>query len=264
MRAVSASTSKVMDKYFIPEMEGILEDEKKITHEKLAEKTETCIYDENLRQKLISSDMSGDLLDWAYTPIIQSGGEYDLKPSAVSNDKQLHRGAIICSLGLRYRNYCANIGRTFLIDPSKKQEENYNFLLELQSYVVSQMNDGILISDLYAKAREYISEKRPDLENHFVKNIGFVTGIEFRESSFVIGPKTQRPLKTGMTVNLVLGFQSLEDKNIKDKIKTYALLIADIVAVGPVGEPAAFLTTTGRKFTEISYSFDVCEHALVK
>jgi len=57
--------------------------------------------------------------EWVYTPIIQSGGEYDLKVSAQPNDKNLKPGVILSSLGVRYKSYCASMGRTFLISPSK-------------------------------------------------------------------------------------------------------------------------------------------------
>ena len=57
-----------------------------------------------------------DLIDSCYLPIIQSGGTYELKPSAVSNDMTLHFGTIVVSLGLRYKGFCSNIARTFLID----------------------------------------------------------------------------------------------------------------------------------------------------
>jgi nucleosome binding factor SPN SPT16 subunit len=63
--------------------------------------------------------LTADLVESCYTPIIQSGGVYDLKPSAVSNDDQLHFGTIICSLGARYRHYCSNVARTYFVDPDK-------------------------------------------------------------------------------------------------------------------------------------------------
>jgi len=59
------------------------------------------------------------MADWCYPPIVQSGGDFDLRPSAVSNNEYLHAGTIICSLGVRYKSYCTNISRTFLIDPKK-------------------------------------------------------------------------------------------------------------------------------------------------
>lgn len=41
--------------------------------------------------------------------------------SAVSDDSPLHDGVIVVSVGTRYSFYCANISRTFLINPTKKQ-----------------------------------------------------------------------------------------------------------------------------------------------
>jgi len=66
------------------------------------------------------------MADWCYPPIVQSGGVYDLKPSAVSNNDYLHADTIICSLGVRYKSYCTNISRTFLIDPKKVIRLSFN------------------------------------------------------------------------------------------------------------------------------------------
>jgi nucleosome binding factor SPN SPT16 subunit len=57
--------------------------------------------------------------DWIYTPIIQSGGKYDLKISAESNADDLKSGVILASMGIKYKEYCSNISRTFLIGPDK-------------------------------------------------------------------------------------------------------------------------------------------------
>lgn len=58
-----------------------------------------------------------------YTPIIQSrssAGGYDLKPSAESTeDNVAHQGIILASIGIKYKGYCAQVGRSFLVDPTK-------------------------------------------------------------------------------------------------------------------------------------------------
>jgi len=30
-----------------------------------------------------------------------------------------HKGVFLVSLGMRYKGYCANLGRTFIVDPDK-------------------------------------------------------------------------------------------------------------------------------------------------
>lgn len=57
------------------------------------------------------------------TPTPRVQGDFDLRPSASSNDKSLFYGVITCSLGARYKSYCANIGRTYVINPSKGMEK---------------------------------------------------------------------------------------------------------------------------------------------
>ena len=55
------------------------------------------------------------------TPLCwQSGGDYDLKWTAGSNAKTLQYspvGVILCHLGVKYKSYCGDVGRTYLIDP---------------------------------------------------------------------------------------------------------------------------------------------------
>lgn len=66
------------------------------------------------------SQFDSSYSDWCYSPIVQSGGDYDLRTSAASDDQRLRdRGIILASLGIRYKSYCANVGRTFMVDPDK-------------------------------------------------------------------------------------------------------------------------------------------------
>lgn len=62
--------------------------------------------------------MDTSQLDMCYPAIIQSGGNYNLKFSVVSDKNILHFGAIVCSLGARYKSYCSNIVRTLLVNPT--------------------------------------------------------------------------------------------------------------------------------------------------
>ena len=52
----------------------------------------------------IGVKISADSVDTCYAPIIQSGGKYDIKVSAVSNEDNLSPDVIICSLG-NYSNF---------------------------------------------------------------------------------------------------------------------------------------------------------------
>lgn len=150
--------------------------------------------------------------DWGYTPIIQSGGNYDLRYSAESDSENMKSGIILCSLGMKYRSYCSNVGRTFIIDPhpvsrrsasshrlcrcteklspsiepdTQTQEQNYRYLIDLQKWVLSQMAPGKSVKDFFQAVVDKVSEEKPDLVEHFVaaKTLGFLvrlTGLLFQ------------------------------------------------------------------------------------
>ncbi|KAK9717864.1 FACT complex subunit spt16, variant 2 [Basidiobolus ranarum] len=248
-------SSLVMKNFFIDEMSSIIDEEKQITHDKLSESTENSIWDDGIVKRLkLPTDAKLDLADWCYSPIVQSGGSYDLRSSAISNSDNLHAGTIVCSLGIRYKSYCSNIGRTFLIDPNKTQERNYEFLLDLQRRVIETVKEGVLLKDVYLKALSFIKNKRPELESHFVKNCGFVTGIEFRESAFTLNEKNNKALQNGMIVIVVVGFQDIKNpKSNDDKSKHYSLLLIDTVRV--TNDTPIVLTECSANLNDISYFF---------
>ncbi|RZF37506.1 hypothetical protein LSTR_LSTR017215 [Laodelphax striatellus] len=60
-------------------------------------------------------------------------------------------------------------------------------------------------------------------------------GIEFREGSLLIGPKTQFVVRKGQVYNLNVGLSGLVNKAAEDKEgKNYALFVGDTVVVNEV------------------------------
>lgn len=133
-----------LKKFLLPEIESIIDEEKTVNLSDLADRTE-----DELRNpvKLGLQQLQKDDIDSCYSPIILSGGPvpYDLKPSAQSANSQLlyEKGtAIIVQLGARFRNYCANIGRTYLIDPSVHQRKVYALLTQIYAACKQAMKPG--------------------------------------------------------------------------------------------------------------------------
>lgn len=103
IRDSSRASSGLVASYFVDQMSGILDDEKKMSHKVLSEKIANKIEDDKFFQKLkVSTGFDPLQLDWSIAPIVQSGGKYDLKISAQPDENNLHAGVIICTLGLRY------------------------------------------------------------------------------------------------------------------------------------------------------------------
>jgi nucleosome binding factor SPN SPT16 subunit len=169
IRTAATITSAVLKKFLIPRIEGVIENEVKITHSDLATEVENFI----LTPEKINPKFSKDMVDKCYTPIIQSGGEYNLKPNACSNNEPMEFGTIIFSLGARYRSYCSNIARTIFINPDKEQESIFELLIEVQKECFNHLKPERELSTVYQAAVSFIEAKRPDLIPNFVSSCGF-------------------------------------------------------------------------------------------
>lgn len=255
MRSSSKACVALLTPYFLDEMSNILDQDKKIKHSALADKVYNKLEDENFwksvqlpnRQKL-PSDFDPEQLDWVLGPIVQSGGKFDLKWQQDSDDEILHPGIIIAAMGLRYKSYCSQIARTFMVDPNKSQESNYKFLLSVHNMILKGIRDGVVVKDVYSKALGLIKSKKPELEKHFLKNVGYGIGLENKDPTLVLNAKNQRTLRDGMTLVITTGFSDIQNPNPQDKnSKTYSLVLTDTVRV-TAAEPVVF---TGEAPVEV-------------
>ena len=259
MRNASRACTGLLPEFFVEEMSEILDEEKKVMHDQLASKVEDKIDDANfftgLKSKL-PADFDTSQLDWAYGPVVQSGGTYDLKLTARPDNKPLHAGTIIAGLGLKYKSYNSIVGRTYMVDPNESQESNYKLLMSVHEAVVKEAKEGVAVNDLYKKALNIIRSKKPDLEKHFVKSLGGGIGLEIRDPTLNINAKNTRTLQDGMTLCISSGFSDLENPKPQDKqSKTYSLLISDTIRVRRGQEPANFTGSAPSDLGSTSFFF---------
>jgi nucleosome binding factor SPN SPT16 subunit len=155
MRTAARAASGMVTDYWVEEMQTVLDREQDITHRALAEKINKKIDDNKFFSKMskLPSDFDNQQLDWAYGPVVQSGGKYDPKITAQPNEDKLHSGCIFAGVGFRYKTYCSIVARTYLIDPSKSQTSNYKLLLAAHDAALKEIKDGALPKDVYNSRR---------------------------------------------------------------------------------------------------------------
>jgi nucleosome binding factor SPN SPT16 subunit len=256
IRDASRASCRIIKDYFIDEMSGILDDEKKVSNSKLATQLADKIDDSAFFKKMKVSETFDPMnLDWATQPVVQSGGNYDLRYATDPDDKNLDAGVIIAALGLRYQSYASLVARTFLVDPPKEQESNYKLLSAMHQAALESIRDGVAAKDVYNKALGVLKAKKPDLEKNFSTNVGYGIGIETKDPTLMLGPKTGRALKDGMTLVVQTGFQDLENKAAGNKRnKTYSLVIADTVRV-TASKAAVFTREAAYDLDTVSFFF---------
>jgi nucleosome binding factor SPN SPT16 subunit len=252
----AGKTTVAMAKYMVKQVVAYADKGANISHIDLSRKIEDLLFNTNKLTKLdIQADINYDLLDWAHMPCVQSGGTFDLKYHAASNKQNLYAGVIICSLGVRYSSYCTYETRTLFINATKKQEENYKFLMDTYNHTLNSIKVGMKFSELYKIAQDYVAENRPDLAAKFNKNCGFVIGIELRENTHVISLKCDQTIEHNTCLVFNIGFTDLENPEAKDsRGKHYALSVADTIRV--THSQPSFLTIGGKKLSDICYSFE--------
>ncbi|PYI04288.1 SPT16-domain-containing protein [Aspergillus sclerotiicarbonarius CBS 121057] len=257
IRNASRACSGLMSEYFVDEMSRLLDEEKQMSHKALSMRIDAKIDDAKFFNKLakLPAEFDPQQIDWAYGPVIQSGGKYDLKLTAVSDNNNLLPGIIIAGFGIRYRTYSSLIARTYLVDPTKSQEANYAFLLNIREAIIKEVRDGTTAKDLYSKAISLVRTKKPELEAHFLKAVGAGIGIELRDANMVLNGKNDKILKSGMTFAITVGLTDVEDPSIKDKNRTvYSMVITDTVRVGETG-PLVFTKDAGVDMDSVSFYF---------
>jgi nucleosome binding factor SPN SPT16 subunit len=58
-----------------------------------------------------------DSCDIAYLPVVQSGGSFNLRVGAESDDSRLHDDVVLVHFGSKYNHECSNICRTLFFNP---------------------------------------------------------------------------------------------------------------------------------------------------
>lgn len=255
VRKAAYLTSTVMKNFVVPKLEQTIDEEKKVSHSTLMEETEKAINDPiKLKVKLKAENV-----DICYPPILQSGGKFDLRPSASCNDDNLYyesESVILCALGARYGSYCSNIARTFLIDANVKQSKAYEVLLKAHNSVINTLKSGNMLSSAYRAAVKVVENEAPELLPNLSKTAGTGIGLEFRESGLTLNARNDHMVKPGMVFNVSLGFQNMQSQTNNPKTEIFSLLLADTVIIASEKPPEVLTSSCSKAVKDVAYSFN--------
>jgi len=236
----------------IEEVEQIIDEELKKKHSEIARKIESLLEnDQEMKQLEKSLGIERMYADLCYTPIIQSGGRFDLRPQAQSDDMELSYDTIICSVGSKYHEYNCNIVRTLFIDPDEDQKANYVTLYNLHNMLIGKLKPGTSLKSIYDAGVDMIRDKRPILVDKLSQNFGFGMGLEFKEANLTISNKVDRNVEAGMVFNVAVSVSPLKSS----KGKEYAIMLADTVIIRPAG-PDVITSKIPKKYEDISYALE--------
>jgi Xaa-Pro aminopeptidase len=152
---------------------------------------------EYLMKKLGASGLAFD--------IIAASGVRSSLPHGRASEKVIEAGDLVTfDFGALYEGYCADMTRTVMVgQPSDKQREIYDIVLEAQLRGVAACKPGMTDKELDAVCRDYIKEK--GYGEYFGHGTGHGVGLFIHEKPSVGLKGTGMVLQPGMVVTIEPG-----------------------------------------------------------
>eukprot|EP00761_Pharyngomonas_kirbyi_P013292 gb/GECH01013319.1/.p1 GENE.gb/GECH01013319.1/~~gb/GECH01013319.1/.p1 ORF type:complete len:1019 (+),score=315.15 gb/GECH01013319.1/:1-3057(+) len=217
-------TSSIMESYAVPKMEEHIIDKKSITHEEFAKHLDDSILEPKLKS-LKKKKIDVNNLDLGFNSLIQSNGKFDFDANAApDNNKMSDNGALIFRIGAKYKTYCSMIARTFFINPSKTQENNYELFEQLYQKLLNSVTPGKTLGQVASEMKEAIHSKAPDLEPYISDCFGFGIGINHCDTYLEIKEGNDVEIKSGMVFAVSLSAKNIPAQNSSG---TYAFYLGD-------------------------------------
>jgi nucleosome binding factor SPN SPT16 subunit len=243
-------------------------DEVKVTHAQIAENVanefDHLSDDQRKARYKFDGKIAIEDIGLCYDPIIMSGGDYNLKIGNMSNQKILDPGTIILQLGASYKSICANVGRTYFIQPTTEYHEAAHKLLkEVHKACINAIKTGQKMNGIYEAAQAVIMAKNPALLPKFSQDCGSVINFEFRNPSLALNAKNTKVIRNGMAFNICIGFKDLSTKGNHTEVKenttgdrtVFAVLIADTV-IAQDETPLVLTSGQPSDYDQCLYDYD--------
>lgn len=204
----------------------MIENGDKITHEKSSQRIDQFLENNKplLKKKFQIIDR---FFDYSFTPVVQSGGEYNLKPTAESSNKIVSFDVVMVSLAGRYFDMNAHVARTLMINPSTKEQSCYLALLSLFEELSKNLRPGSTIGDAIGRSLESFKRKHAELVSHLPQSYGYGMGYDYKEKELLLTIRNTTPIEPGMTFNLVVSLENLNT----DRAFPVSLQVADMMLV---------------------------------
>lgn len=110
---------------------------------------------------------------------------------------------VIVDTGARYKNYCADVTRTYCKNPSEEQRKLFEDVKEVQEEMIDMMEDGRSIAEVKQKELDIFEEKGYDIQEN-VLYYSHSIGVVAHESP-TITHESEQNLREGMVVTIEPG-----------------------------------------------------------
>jgi Xaa-Pro aminopeptidase len=179
-----------------------------LTPKKLA----TYEYEYEIEAELARGFRKRGALGHAFDPIVASGARAVTLHNVANSGQLASDELLVTDIGAEYQQYAADITRTYALSTaSRRQQQVYNAVLEVQNYAMSLLKPGVLIREYELQIEQYMGEKLRELG--LLKTIDHDAVREFypHATSHFLGLNVHdagdydRPLESGVVLTVEPG-----------------------------------------------------------
>jgi Xaa-Pro aminopeptidase len=204
----------------------------------IVKKIYSGVTEQEIAWEIIKTGRKLGASDISFEPIVAFGSNTSV-PHHHNSTRKLKKGMpILIDMGLKYKGYCSDITRMFFTkNPSLKEEEIYNTVLDAQFKAIKRLKTGISCAKIDAVARSVISDR--GYGKNFNHALGHGIGLEVHESPS-ISQKNSSLLKLNSIVTVEPGIY-IENH--------FGVRIEDMVQINTNG--AKNLTSLPKKLDDV-------------
>ncbi len=178
----------------------------------------------------VAQYLAENQLGYAYYPIV-AGGQRATILHYNKNNAQLARGeCVLIDMGAAVGPYyCADITRTFALEPNKHLQAVYDAVLAVQEFAIKYLKPGILLKDYEVAVNDFMGQKLLELKlirandqesvrQYYPHGTSHFLGLDVHD----VGDYTQ-PLRAGMVLTVEPGIY-IQDEAIGIRIEDDVLI----------------------------------------
>ncbi|MGC8680184.1 MAG: M24 family metallopeptidase [Candidatus Micrarchaeia archaeon] len=149
--------------------------------------------------------------DLAFETIVAFGQNSALPHHFSSDSKLKENSFILIDCGTKYRNYCADVTRTFIFKPDKnstkykKMNKIYDTVKNAQMLGINSIHEGVYSNEPYEKVLNYINTvNNGAFKDTFIHSLGHPVGLNVHDEGPIMG-RSKELLKENMVLSVEPG-----------------------------------------------------------
>jgi len=243
---VSGNLTSSLLEELINQVETVIDEETKCTHAEVANKAAATL------PKQVQKTNAANFSVWL-GPYVGSGTGLQ-RDTGTPSSAQLSYDIVRVAVGAK-SNDCATLCvRTLFVEPKEPIARMYGVLLELLQVGTNALQPDVQLKEVYAKCKTHVINKDPDSVKFLPECLGYLLDPATPDrKGKPISVDSIGVARSGEIYALTLAFQNVpKPADFTCTAPALAIELTDSVKVSEKG-PASLLTTTIRRYADVSY-----------